>query len=166
MNTRFDSKISNLSNILAQAFEHKINKARIKFISHFILALNQACSVNFIKLAKMFDSKASTDSSVRRIQRFIADYNLDINLIAIISLLPTKPPYQLSMDRTDWKFGSLHINILVLAINYKGLAFPMIFKVLPKAGKLILLNELELYRISWSYVGIIASNPFWLTGNL
>ncbi len=148
MNARFDSKVSNLSQILSKAFENKINKARVNFISLFILALNQAASVNFNKLAKVFDSKAATDSSLRRIQRFMAKYNLDYSLIArvIISLLPSKPPYQLSMDRTDWKFGSLHINILVLAVNYNRLAFPLIFKVLPKAGNSSTAQRIEIMQ--------------------
>ncbi len=86
MNARFDSKVSNLSQILSKAFENKINKARVNFISLFILALNQAASVNFNKLAKVFDSKAATDSSLRRIQRFMAKYNLDYSLIAWVSM--------------------------------------------------------------------------------
>ena len=49
-------------------------------------------------------------------------------------MLPAKPPYKLSMDRTDWKFDSLHINILLLAVNYNRLAFPLVFKVLTKSG--------------------------------
>jgi len=38
------------------------------------------------------------------------------------------------MDRTNWKFGSKNINILILAVTYKEIAFPMLFKVEPKAG--------------------------------
>ncbi len=157
MNARFDSKVSNLSQILSKAFENKINKARVNFISLFILALNQAASVNFNKLAKVFDNKAATDSSLRRIQRFMASYKLDSNLVArvIISLLPVEPPYQLSMDRTDWKFGSLHINILVLAINYKGLAFPVIFKVLPKAGNS---RTEQRIKIMQGFIGLCGSS--------
>jgi len=38
------------------------------------------------------------------------------------------------MDRTNWKLGILHINILTLGIAYKGIAFPLIWLVLPKQG--------------------------------
>lgn len=38
------------------------------------------------------------------------------------------------MDRTDWKFGATDINILVLAIVYKGVAFPLLFRMMPKFG--------------------------------
>jgi Transposase DDE domain len=73
---------------------------------------------------------------MRRIQRFMANYSLDIDLIAklIFTLLPHDPPYTIAMDRTNWKFGQTNINILVLAIVYKGVAFPIIFKLIPKQG--------------------------------
>ena len=38
------------------------------------------------------------------------------------------------MDRTNWKFGEFNINILMLGITYKGIAFPLIFSLLPKRG--------------------------------
>jgi hypothetical protein len=38
------------------------------------------------------------------------------------------------MDRTNWKFGAADINILVLAIVYKGVAFPLLFRMMPKFG--------------------------------
>ncbi len=42
--------------------------------------------------------------------------------------------YIRNMDRTDWKFGEFNINILMLGITYKGIAFPLIFSLLPKRG--------------------------------
>lgn len=52
----------------------------------------------------------------------------------IFSLLPVKTGLVLSMDRTNWKFGEFNINILMLGITYKGIAFPLIFNLLPKRG--------------------------------
>jgi len=136
MNTRVNTKSSILFEALDKVFDKKINKARVKLISLFIIALNQVRTVNFEKLAIAFDHDAKKDSSLRRIQRFIAGFDLQYDLIArlVFNLLPAKPPYRLSMDRTNWKFGSKNINILVLAITYKGIAFPLLFKVEPKAG--------------------------------
>jgi hypothetical protein len=59
---------------------------------------------------------------------------LDKDLIArlIFALLPHEPPYSIAMDRTNWKFGQSNINILVLVIVYKGVAFPILFKLMPK----------------------------------
>jgi len=93
-------------------------------------------TVGFEKLATAFDSNASTNSPMRRIQRFMASYLLDTDMISklIFSLLPHKPPFRLAMDRTNWKFGQQNINVLVLAVIYYEVAFPLLFKMLPKFG--------------------------------
>jgi len=41
-------------------------------------------------------------------------------------LLLHDPQYMLAMDKTNWKFESKDINVLVLAIIYKGFAFPLL----------------------------------------
>ena len=136
MNTKVENKVMILSDTLAEFFGDKMNLARIKFFGLFISALCKVQTVCFEKLACSFDSSARMDSSLRRIQRFMAEYTLDTTLIArfVFSLLPHKPPYRLVMDRTNWKFGSKDINILTLGILYKGVAFPLLFHVMPKFG--------------------------------
>lgn len=136
MNIKDTNKINVLTATLAGFFGEKMNLARIKFFGLFISALCKVQTVCFEKLAASFDSDAKMDSSLRRIQRFMSEYILDTNLIAqfIFALLPHQPPYRLVMDRTNWKFGSTDINILVLAIVYKGVAFPLLFKMMPKFG--------------------------------
>ena len=52
----------------------------------------------------------------------------------VFRLLPVEPPYRLAMDRTNWKFGSNDINILCLSVIYQGVAFPLLYKMLPKFG--------------------------------
>lgn len=48
----------------------------------------------------------------------MSGYLLDATLIArlMFASLPHKPAYRLAMDRTNLKFGSLDINILVVVI--------------------------------------------------
>ncbi len=134
--TNVETKDSKLSLVLKSKFEGKINLARIKLISHFIIALCKVQSVTFEKLANAFDSEADSASSLRRIQRFIAHYTLDSSLIArfIFDLLPSQEELILSIDRTNWKFGKVDINIFMLGIVYKGVAFPLLFKMLDKRG--------------------------------
>jgi hypothetical protein len=136
MNIKDDIKINVLSETLAGFFGESMNLARIKFFGLFISALCKVQTVCFERLATGFDSDAKVDSSLRRIQRFISEFVLDTDLIArfIFSLLPHEPPYRLAMDRTNWKFGATDINILVLAIVYKGVAFPLLFRMMPKFG--------------------------------
>jgi len=106
-------------------------------------------TVGFEKLATAFDSNASTNSPMRRIQRFMASYLLDTDMISklIFSLLPHKPPFRVAMDRTNWKFGQQNINVLVLAVIYHGVAFPLLFKMLPKFGNSNTNERIEL--IEW-----------------
>lgn len=136
MNTMVKNKINILSATLAETFGDSMNMARIKFFSLFICALCKVQTVCFEKLASAFDTDVKRESSLRRIQRFMSDYCIDSDLIAqfIFQLLPHEPPYRLILDRTNWKFGCTDINVLVLAISYKGVAFPLLHMMMPKFG--------------------------------
>ena len=59
------------------------------------------------KLADAMPTAVDRDSSLRRLQRFFAQYVLDLDIIArmIFSLLPVKTGLELSLDRTNWNFG-------------------------------------------------------------
>jgi hypothetical protein len=52
----------------------------------------------------------------------------------IFSLLPQKDSLILVMDRTNWKLGEKNINILMLGVSYKNVAFPLMFRMLDKRG--------------------------------
>lgn len=134
--TNAPAKYNELVAVLNTHFGNQINLARVKFIAHFIVALCKVQTVSFEKLANAFDSKVESDSSLRRIQRFIAQYYLSSDLVArlIFSLLPKKDKYILSIDRTNWKFGQADINIFMLGIAYDGVAFPLLFSMLDKRG--------------------------------
>jgi len=131
-----ESKNTILFSTLSRVFGDKMNLTRIKFFGIFIYALCKVQTVCFEKLNVSFDADVRVDSSLRRIQRFMSEYLLDTDLIArfVLALLPHKPPYRLALDRTNWKFGTSNINVLVLAIVYNGVAFPILFKLMPKFG--------------------------------
>ncbi len=153
MNTSIESKNSILLSTLSEVFGDKMNLARIKFFGLFIMALCKVQTVCFEKLATSFENEVKVDSSLRRIQRFMSDYVLDTNLIArlVFALLPHKPPYRLAMDRTNWKFGSANINVLVIAIVYQGVAFPVLFTMMPKFGNSSTNERIELMN---RYIGL------------
>lgn len=144
--TKDPRKDKNLSTILQEQLGANINLARIKFIALLLEALCRMQSVSMPKLALAFGGDRTPASSQRRIERFIASYELPINIIAklIVSLLPTKPPFTLSMDRTHWKSASTDMNVLMLAIYYQGVAFPVLFTMLPKAGNSSWMERVEL----------------------
>ena len=73
--TNVVTKNSELTSILNSHFKGKINLARLKLISHIVIALCKVQTVTFEKLANAFDTTTNSTSSLRRIQRFIADYS-------------------------------------------------------------------------------------------
>ena len=121
---------------MQEYFGKSMNLARIKLMAYMLHALCVVQTVSLHKLASAMPTSVERDSNQRRIQRFIANYALNLDLVAmmIFSLLPVKNGLVLSMDRTNWKFGEFNINILTLGITYKGVAFPLLFSLLNKRG--------------------------------
>lgn len=52
----------------------------------------------------------------------------------VVNLLGVPAPYTLALDRTNWQVGIVDLNILMLSIVYRGIGFPVVWVVLPKAG--------------------------------
>ena len=127
---------SELFAVLHRTLGGRMNAARIKFFGLFICALCRVQTVCFEKLSCAFDTPVERGSSLRRIQRFMAEYVLDSDLIAkmIFALLPHRPPYTLALDRTSWRFSTTCVNVLMLAVVYHGVAFPLLFSLLDKRG--------------------------------
>jgi hypothetical protein len=128
-------QINELSAILNQHF--KWNKARIDCFCGMQIGLIKARSINLTRIANAFPSKASPDSRYRRMQRFVHDYPLNFDAVAwfmmtLFNFLTV--PFYLTMDRTNWQWGKRNINILVLAIAYKGVAIPIYWLLLNKKG--------------------------------
>ena len=146
MKMKVENKVTVLSNTLNEYFGDKMNLARIKFFGLFISALCKVQTVCFEKLACGFDCNAKTESSLRRIQHFISEYSLDTDLVArfIFTLLPHEGPYRLVLDRTNWKVGVKNINILTLGVVYKGVAFPILFRIMPKFGNSSMQERIDL----------------------
>ena len=135
-NSKVHYKSSELYPILSMHFGKSMNLARIKAMSLVICALCKVQRVAYTKLASAFDTEATAGSSLRRIQRLIAECMIDTDLIAklILKLIPVKGPYDLAMDRTNWKYSDTNINILTLGVIYDGMAFPVVYTMMDKRG--------------------------------
>jgi hypothetical protein len=111
--------------------------ARIGFLAQFLLALLKVRSVNLAELATGFGGQAKVDSRYKRLQRFFRSFDLDHNGLArlLARLVHVGDgPWRLTMDRTNWQFGKADINFLVLGIACRGIALPVFWSVLDKAG--------------------------------
>jgi hypothetical protein len=69
-------------------------------------------------------------------------------------MLPHQPPYRLTIDRTNWKFGETNINVLALGIVYKGVAFPLLLLMLDKRGNTHTNERIEIIN---RYIGLFGS---------
>lgn len=114
-----------------------MNLARIKLMAYMLHALCVVQTVSLHKLASAMPTSVERDSNLRRIQRFIANHALNLDLVArmIFSLLLVKDGLVLSMDRTNWKFGEFNINILSLGITYQRRCLPIAAQSFGQTGQ-------------------------------
>ena len=124
--------------ILKQVLGEKLewNKARIDFLAKFIIALIEVKTVNFSEIANVLIGKAKEESNYKRIIRFFRYFEICYQTIAlmIVKLIEIKAPWVIIMDRTEWGYGKSWINILMISIAYKGVSFPICWKMLNKRG--------------------------------
>lgn len=109
-----------------------INLARKKLMALFVEGLIKGRSVQFIEVANHMSTQAKTDSNLRRIQDFIANYELNYEQIAMLlcCFLPPTGQITLAIDRTNWRFGQCDINFLVISAYCQGAAIPLWFELL------------------------------------
>jgi hypothetical protein len=97
----------------------------------------QTGTVSLWRLAGYVDTPALTLSVHRRFERFFQHVHLDgacvARLIVHIMGLAGKP-WHLALDRTNWKFGRCHINILMLGVVHENVCIPLFWVLLDKAG--------------------------------
>ena len=128
-----ETKGRGLADILNEHFNW--NKARMNCFVGMLFALIQIRTVNLVELACVFEGKAKIDSRYKRIKRFFSTFTIDMAVVAgwMMDLFDLDKVY-LSMDRTNWQWGKSDINILMLSVVYKGIAFPVLWSLLDKAG--------------------------------
>ncbi len=147
----------------------KLHQSRLEFLSLMMIAVVQARTVNLASLVGMMEGKAQADSFYRRAQRFFQGLQLFDEMVFQYALkLHPQKSYSLCLDRTNWKFGKLDINILTLAYAHEGVAVPLLWCLLPKAGnsatqeriallerllKLLPLEQLEVLLADREFVG-------------
>jgi hypothetical protein len=114
-----------------------INKARRKCLAAALLALLTTRSVNLKRLAALFPTDAKTDSAYKRLQRFFRFLEIDRPSLAMLLVrwcrIPA--PWHLAMDRTNWKLGALHLNLLLLCIVAGPISFPLLWIGLSKESE-------------------------------
>jgi hypothetical protein len=135
--------------LLVEVLREKVDwhKARLDFMASFVMALIQVRTVNLAQIAVGLNPLVQIGSNYRRCQRFLADFKVDQEAIGrlILALLP-EGQLTLCIDRTEWEFGRVSINILFIAAAYDGVAYPLVWCFLGKAGCSNLEERLSLLK--------------------
>ena len=74
------------------------------------------------------------------------EFDLDYYALAklVIAMMEIPEPWVLSVDRTNWQFGTKVFNILTLGVVYQGVAFPVLWWMLDKKGNSNTRERIEL----------------------
>lgn len=110
--------------------------ARLNFLAQLLIAIFRVKTVNLAEIATAFVGQAKQESNYKRLQSFFRYYQLDYAVIAkmVVALIPFESRWVICFDRTQWQFGKTTHNILMLAVAYQGVAFPVLWTLLPKRG--------------------------------
>ena len=113
-----------------------LNRARRNFVAKFVVALIKVKTVNLAEVALAFTGRAQPESSYKRIQRFLRLFELPYAAVALalVRQAGVPAPFVLTLDRTEWQLGSVWLNVMVVGVAYRGVALPVLWRVLEKKG--------------------------------
>jgi hypothetical protein len=114
-----------------------LRKSRLESFCVLVVGVLLSRTVNLSHLACLFPTRAAIASNYRRLQRFFEQVILDTSQLARVIVRIAglgSGPWLLALDRTCWKFGQHDINVLMLAIIRNGIAIPVMWDVLDRAG--------------------------------
>ena len=99
-------------------------------------AVIQAKDVRHSELAERLPGTAQTQSTIRLIERFFDQHPLDQLDTArfVLKLLTDSKKRRFILDRTKWELGNSTINVLMLAVVWRGMAVPLLYSLLPHGG--------------------------------
>jgi len=110
-------------------------------LAELIVCLLENNKAHISKMGENLSTKgASVMACIQRIRRFLSNKRISpfITVVPLIylmrPLLERLPEIVLIMDRTDWEKRRKHINILSVAVSYKGRALPLFWIVFGRKG--------------------------------
>ncbi|PPE06855.1 hypothetical protein HCUR_00123 [Holospora curviuscula] len=100
------------------------------------MRLSLVRTVNLVELAQAMNHWRCF--RYKRIRRFLKEFNAfsfeTLSKFIAQFFLPSGAKWQISMDRTNWKWGQIDINILMVSVVCGTVAIPVVWKFLPKKG--------------------------------
>ena len=110
----------------------------VKFISLTIISFLKMRTSNLAVIANTIESEAKSELCYKQIQRFLKSFRWRNSGFEEFQLemLGINGKLDLLVDRTEWKFGRVWINVLMVSVYYRGISIPIGWKVFSKKGKL------------------------------
>lgn len=116
-----------------------LHKARLRAVAIFVLSIISESTVNLQKLSLSGISKVKSESVCKRFSRLLIwVVSAKIDFGRLVLQLTQKADclgLTLCMDRTNWKYGKMHINFLVVSLVINGVGYPIAWRLLPRRTK-------------------------------
>jgi hypothetical protein len=113
-----------------------LGKSRLETLCLIVVGMVSARTVNLSHVACERPTGVLVASTYRRLQRFFQHVRLgqDWSAPLVAGLLGGSGPWRLALDRTRWKLGARHVNILMLAVVTRRARVPLMWSVLDNNG--------------------------------
>ncbi|KTC86768.1 hypothetical protein [Legionella brunensis] len=137
--------IRELLEILGQQLDW--HKSQLDCFGQMLLVLFIVRSVNLSQITAAMHKEVLIESRCKRVKRFFSGFEVDFTPISlwIYSLFFSKnQKIYLAIDRTNWYWGKSKVNIFMLSVCYEGLAIPLFWTLLNKAGNTIAKEQIAL----------------------
>ena len=101
-----------------------------------LIAIIQQNTSNLARLANVLDLSCKKESKYKRLQRFCRQAKLDYDCLARLIMAIANPSgkYILALDRTEWRYGKVWVNILTLSIVTGKTSIPIYWQTLNRKG--------------------------------
>ena len=123
-----------------------LDKRRVELLAAFLIALIQQNTCNLARLANVLDLSAKKESKYRRLKRFVqkVSFNWDALAELIVKIVSPKGKYLLALDRTEWRYAKVWINIVTLSVVWGNSSFPLFWKTLNRRANTTLAEREEI----------------------
>ena len=90
------------------------------------------------RMSKILGNRLKHNTAYTRMKRFFQTGNsvgiFQFVFILVVNTFGNSPDCYLLLDRTNWKYGKTHINLLVIGLLYRDVFIPLVWLDLGRAG--------------------------------
>ena len=134
------------------------HKKRQEFTARIIEGMLSQRSVQYHEIAQGIDLDIAVSSIERRVEDYMfkVEFDYEALLVVLVCFVPGKlQRWTLSMDRTEWDFGKLQVNILCVIVQVGRIGVPLYFEMLDsKSGNSGWQDRIKLFKRLIGKIGV------------